>query len=86
MRILVFESDNIPTKKIVAVIGNVSSKKVMWLGDRPDKCIEELKKKAEEIGANAIINFTYQSAGALGIYGTCRGLAVKVEDLKEEKV
>jgi uncharacterized protein YbjQ (UPF0145 family) len=65
---------------------NVSAKKVMWFSEHADKCMEELKKKAEEVGANTIINFTYEPAGALGIYGNCRGLAVKVEDLKEEKV
>lgn len=84
MRILVSESDNIPTKKIVAVVCNVSARKAMWFSERADKCMEELKKKAEEVGANAIINFTYEPAGALGMYSTCRGLAVKVEDLKEE--
>ena len=85
MRILVSESDKIPTKKVVSVVCNVSAKKVMWFSDNPDKCMEELKKKAEEVGANAIINFAYEPAGALGISGSCRGLAVKVVDIDEEE-
>jgi|GEM_PF-5105136 len=79
MRILVSDSDKIPTMKVVEVIGNISTKKVMWVSENPDKCMDELKKKAEAIGANAIINFTYEPSGTLGWFGTCRGLAVKVE-------
>jgi len=62
------------------VIGNVSAKKLAWVSEPVDKCFEELKKKAEDIGADAIINATYESAGTFGWHGTCRGLAVKVED------
>ena len=79
MRILVSKSDKIPTMKVVTVIGNVSAKKLLWVSESPDKCMEELKKKAEEMGANAIIDFSYEPAGTFGWYGTCRGLAVKVE-------
>ena len=79
MRILVSDSDKIPTMKVVEVIGNISAKKAMWFSENPDKCMEQLKKKAEDLGANAIINFTYEPAGTLGLSGTCRGLAVKVE-------
>lgn len=77
---LVTASDNTPTKRIVAVLGTVFAKRTMWLSDRPDKCVESLKEEARKIGANAIINFRYQPAGLLGVYGTCMGLAVRVQD------
>jgi len=48
--VLICTSDNIPTKKIVRLIGEVSAKKVMVMGENPDKCYEELKKKAREMG------------------------------------
>jgi len=78
--ILISKSDSIPTKKIVAVLGNVSAKKVMWFSESPEKCFEELKKKAEMMGADGIINVTYEPSGLFGVSGTCHGLAVKLED------
>jgi ribosomal protein S27AE len=83
--ILISKSDSIPTKKTVAVLGNVSAKKAMWASERPDKCFEELKKKAEKMGADGIINVTYEPSGVGGFYGTCHGLAVKLEDADRQE-
>ena len=83
MSVIVTSSDHIPTRRIVQVIGNVSAKKVMWISERPDQCTKKLKEKAREMGANAIINFAYERCGFWGWHGTCRGLAVKVEDEKD---
>ena len=80
MTVLVSESDSIPTKKIVAVIGNVSARKLAWVSEVKNSCIEDLKRQADDMGANAIINVTYEKAGILGWHGTARGLAVKVEE------
>ncbi len=78
--ILISKSDSIPTKKIVAVLGNVSAKKAMWFSESPEKCFEELKKKAEEMGADGIINVTYEPSGLAGVSGSCYGIAVKLAD------
>ena len=78
--VLISTSDSIPTKKIVSLIGEVSAKKVMYMGENPEKCFEELKKKAREMGANAVINVVYYPSGSHGLHGTAKGLAVKVEN------
>ncbi len=83
-RIIVSKSDRIPTKKIVAVLGNVSAKKAMWFSESPEKCFKELKKKAEMMGADGIINVTYEPCGALGTHGSCYGIAVKLEDANRQ--
>jgi len=82
--ILISTSDSIPTKKIVAVLGNVSAKKTMWFSESPEKCFEELKKKAEKMGADGIINVTYEPSGLGGISGSCHGLAVKLADVDRQ--
>jgi uncharacterized protein YbjQ (UPF0145 family) len=83
--ILISKSDNIPTKKIVAVLGNVSARKVMWTSENPEKCFKELKKKAEKMGADGIINVTYEPSGLGGVSASCHGLAVKLADADRQK-
>lgn len=78
--IIVTQSDTIPTKKVVKILGNVSVKKVVWVSESPERCYEELKKKAEMMGADAIINVSYHSGGTFGIHESCSGIAVKLED------
>jgi len=80
--IIISKSDRIPTKKIVAVLGNVSAKKVTWISESSEKCFEELKKKAEMMGADGIINVTYEPSGFGGTHGSCHGIAVKLADVE----
>jgi len=79
VNILVSKSDGIPTKKIVTVLGNISAKKLMWWSESPEECFEELKKKAEKMGADGSINVAYVPSG-LGFSASCHGLAVKLAD------
>jgi uncharacterized protein YbjQ (UPF0145 family) len=79
--VIITESDNVPTKKIVAVLGNVTAKALMWSRESPEKCYEELRKIAGSMGADAVINVVYHKAGNLGFHGYATGLAVKLEDL-----
>jgi uncharacterized protein YbjQ (UPF0145 family) len=79
--VIITESDNVPTKKIVAVLGNVSAKVLCWSRESPEKCFDELSKIAGTMGADAVINVVYHKAGILGWHGTCTGIAVKLEDL-----
>jgi len=82
--ILVTTSDKIPGKKIVKVLGNVYAKKIEWFSPEPNKCFEELKRQAKLMGADAVINVVYASAGALGISGSCSGIAVKLADISQK--
>ena len=78
--VIITPSDNIPTKKIVAVLGNVSARKFVMFNERPEKCFEELKKKAAAMGADAVINVIYRKPGLLENSANCNGLAVTLED------
>lgn len=82
VEIIMSTTDNIPTKKIVKVLGNISAKKTVWLSENPEGCFKELKKKARLLGANAIINAKYHSSG-LGMSASATGVAVKVEDITQ---
>ena len=82
--VIITTSDKIPGKRIVKVLGNVYAKKAEWFSPEPNKCFEELKKKAKLMGANAVINVVYTSAGALGYSGSCSGIAVKLEDYPQK--
>lgn len=77
--IIVTSSDKIPTKRIVKVLGTVHAKKAMWISENPELCYEELKKVAGRMGADAVINVVYCPSGH-GAYGSCNGIAVKLEE------
>jgi uncharacterized protein YbjQ (UPF0145 family) len=77
--VIITKEKKIPTKRISKVLGDISVKKFMWTNERPEKCYEKLKKKAEIIGADGVINVEYHPSEGLGWYGSCTGLAVKLE-------
>jgi len=79
---IVSKTDNIPTKRILSVLGNVSIKRAEAFSENEGKAMEKLIRKAERMGANAIINFSYRGSGTWGTHGSCTGLAVIVDDIK----
>jgi uncharacterized protein YbjQ (UPF0145 family) len=78
--IIITSTDTIPTKKIVKILGNVTVKKHMWSSERADLCYEELRKAAERMSADAVINVAYSPAGTFGVVGSCTGIAFKLEE------
>lgn len=81
VEIIMSTTNNIPTKKIVKVLGDISAKKKVWLSENPEGCFKELKKEARAMGANAIINAKYHFSG-LGMTASATGVAVIVKDIK----
>ena len=79
---LVSKTDGIPTKRIVSILGNVSIRRAEAFSENEGKAMEKLIRKAERMGANAIINYSYRGSGTWGTYGSCTGLAVIVEDIR----
>jgi uncharacterized protein YbjQ (UPF0145 family) len=78
---IVSKTDNIPTKRIVSVLGNISIKRAEAFSENEEKSMQKLIRKAERMGANAIINFSYRGSGTWGVYSSCSGLAVIIEDI-----
>ena len=77
---IISKTDNIPTKKVVSVLGNISISQTEWLENDETKAMNKLKTKAQAMGANAIINFVYSPSAPGMIKATASGLAVIVED------
>jgi uncharacterized protein YbjQ (UPF0145 family) len=77
--IIISTSDSIPGKNIVDVIGDVFVKRTVWFEDDKGKMIEMLKREAEDMGANAVVNMVHQPSGFWGSTESCSGLAVKIE-------
>jgi uncharacterized protein YbjQ (UPF0145 family) len=75
--IIVTESETIPSKKVVEILGNVSVKKVMWLIEDPEKLFQELRKQARVLGADAVISVVYRPLSS-GIAAQATGIAVKL--------
>jgi uncharacterized protein YbjQ (UPF0145 family) len=85
--IIITSSDKIPTKKIVKVLGNVFAERRMtwmWQRERPELCYEDLRKAADKMGADAVINVTYTPPGTFGVIASCHGIAIKVEEEIED--
>ena len=81
---IVSKTDNIPTKKIVTVLGKISTKVAEYFagsGSQEEAAMQILIRKAKTMGADAIINFSYGIRGILGIKTTYTGLAVITEDI-----
>ncbi|MBA7671606.1 hypothetical protein ES703_79765 [subsurface metagenome] len=82
---IVSKTDNIPTKKIVTVLGKISTNVAEdFPGSEEVAAMQILIRKAKTIGADAIINFSRGIRGILGILGirtTYTGLAVITEDI-----
>ncbi len=78
---IVSKTDNIPTKRIVSILGNISIRRAEAFSENEEKAMQKLIRKAERMGANAIINFSYRGSGTWGTYGSCSGLAVIIEDI-----
>ena len=82
---IVSKTDNIPTKKIVTVLGKISTNVAEdFFGSEEADATQRLIRKAKTMGADAIINFSYGIRGILGILGirtTYTGLAVITEDI-----
>ena len=81
---LVSKTDNIPTKKIISILGNISINRVEWWGHDETKAMEKLIEKAKSMGANAIINFSYNDSGVFGAYGNSNGIAVITENIDKK--
>ena len=81
MVIIVTERDDVPTKKIVEVLGKISAVTPAPMGERPEKCYQILRSKAEKMGADAVINVIYSRAGNWRPTCSASGLAVKLADL-----
>ncbi len=67
--------------KIVKELGYVEAKPGMLVWDTRKSARENLKKKAEELGANAIINFKAKDLLGVGIGAFASGNAVIVEGI-----
>jgi len=78
--VLVSTSDGVPGKEIVEVLGNVSVKRSVWFKNDKEKMVRKLQGEAEGMGANAVVNMVYESAGVFGTTERCSGLAVKVRE------
>ena len=75
------KTDKIPNKKIVSVLGKVKARQTTSFGKYEWKARDRMIRKAEKMGANAIINFSCRRRGLLDILEYYRGLAVIVEDI-----
>ena len=82
--IIVTTSDQIPGKKIVKVLGVVYDTRIAWISPKnaQRRLIEELKRQARLLGADAIINLKIQPE-LVGFSGI--GTAVKLEDEQNHK-
>ncbi|MFX1464070.1 MAG: hypothetical protein ACFFBF_13650 [Promethearchaeota archaeon] len=76
---IVSQTDNIPTKKIVKILGKIKVKDFKELGEAEN--MQRLIRKAKAMGADAIINYAYGRLGLFDIVTTYWGFAVKTEDI-----
>ena len=78
---IVSKTDDIPTKKIVTVLGKISIKIIEdFFGSEENATMQKLIRKAKAMGADAITNFSYRRLGIFEIITTYSGLAVITED------
>lgn len=79
---IVSKTDDIPTKKIVTVLGKISIKIIEdFFGSEENATMQKLIRKAKAMGADAITNFSYRRLGIFEIITTYSGLAVITEDI-----
>jgi uncharacterized protein YbjQ (UPF0145 family) len=68
---IVVTTDTIPGKKIVKVIGVVDARCSMFVLNEVKSAQDNLEKKAEKLGANAIVGFKVEKvSGVAHAYGT----------------
>lgn len=79
---IVHTSNTIEGMKIVKNFGYVEAKPSALSWDPRKSARKHLEKKAEELGANAIINFKSQDPLGVGIGAFASGNAVIVEEIK----
>jgi len=78
--VIVSKTDKIPTKRIVSVLRTITLRgSEMWSKWDEAKAMERIMFKAKQIGANAVINFTYRKEGT---HVFCTGLGAIVEDIE----
>lgn len=78
---IVSKTDKIPAKRIVKALGTIvirSSEMWSFTSWNEAKAMEKILQKAEKVGANAVVNFTYKKKGT---HISCTGLGVIVEDI-----
>ena len=80
---IVSTTNTIEGMKIVKNLGYLEAKPKTLSWDTRKSARKSLEKKAEELGANAIINFKAQDLLGVGIGAFASGNAVIVEDIKQ---
>jgi len=79
---IVSTTDTIEGMKIVKNLGYLEAKPKALSWDTRKSARKNLEKKAEELGANAIINFKAQDSLGVGIGAFASGNAVIIEEIK----
>ena len=79
---IIHTTNTIEGMKIVKNLGYIEAKPSALSWDPRKSARKHLEKKAEELGANAIINFKTQDPLGVGIGAFASGNAVIVEEIK----